>query len=212
MVHRSGFIGILLMLMTILFAPTVMATKPTEHQVTICHRDDDNLKPYVQETVDIASSGFLKAGHNDHTGPVWNPTLKDQHIKWGDIIPPYSYGDFTFAGLNWTEEGRRFYDNGCAQPSEQPTPTPTSTNTASVPPSVDPTPTATPTTVPSVVPSGTPTSTSTPVASKPSTTPPPTDTLSDTQPDRGSLFPILLLLGSGLTGLGLTFYRVHRRS
>jgi hypothetical protein len=104
---------------------TATATPGPVHKVTICHRDNADTKPYVRETVDIASSGYLQAGHNGsssstkgHTGPVWNPTLKAAHIAWGDIIPPYTYltssGQlFTFAGYNWTTEGRAIYDNGC---------------------------------------------------------------------------------------------------
>jgi len=103
--------------LTFSVATTALATKPSPHQVTICHRTDSNTNPYVIETVDIASSGLLRGGHNDHTGPVWNPTLKAAHIKWGDIIPPYTYGTFVYPGMNYAE-GLAIYEAGCTIPSE----------------------------------------------------------------------------------------------
>ncbi|MBV9292061.1 MAG: hypothetical protein JO222_06390, partial [Frankiales bacterium] len=57
-------------------------------KVTICHRTNSNKNPYVQITVSVnAVDGKKKNDHSHHTGPVWDPTLKAQHIKWGDIIP-----------------------------------------------------------------------------------------------------------------------------
>ena len=103
--------------LTFSVATTALVTKPSPHQVTICHRTDSNTNPYVIETVDIASSGLLRGGHNDHTGPVWNPTLKAAHIKWGDIIPPYTYGTFVYPGMNYAE-GLAIYEAGCTIPSE----------------------------------------------------------------------------------------------
>ncbi|HET9780302.1 MAG TPA: Ig-like domain-containing protein [Candidatus Dormibacteraeota bacterium] len=84
--------------------------------MTICHRDNADNKPYVVETTDIASDGYLQAGHNDHTGPIWSPGMKADHDKWGDIIPPYDYGDFHYAGLNWTTLGQAILSNGCSLP------------------------------------------------------------------------------------------------
>jgi LPXTG-motif cell wall-anchored protein len=88
------------------------------HKVTICHRTNDVKKPYVQETVDIASTGLLKSGHNDHDGSVFAPGMKDDHDKWGDIIPAYTYKisdrkTFTFAGLNWDADGKAIWNAGC---------------------------------------------------------------------------------------------------
>ena len=62
------------------------ASAEVVEQVTICHRTNANSNPYVEITPDVA--GVLD-GHADHTGPLWDPTLKAQHIKWGDIIPPF---------------------------------------------------------------------------------------------------------------------------
>ncbi len=86
--------------------------------VTICHRTNSNSNPYVQITPDV--SGVLN-GHDGHTGPVWDPTLKEQHIKWGDIIPPFDYSGGSFAGYNWTTEGQAIYENDCSTkpPPEQ---------------------------------------------------------------------------------------------
>ena len=99
-------------------ASTALATAPTGHQVTICHATDSFSHPFVTETVDISSSGHLRGGHDtQHTGPLFNGTVKN----WGDIIPPYQYtntsGTFTFPGLNWPA-GATIYNSGCTIPGE----------------------------------------------------------------------------------------------
>lgn len=86
-----------------------------DHKVTICHRTNSNVNPYNQISVDknAAGRGQDAGDHADkHQGPVWNPTLKDQKIKWGDIIPSYD----NFAGLNWTTKGQEIYQNNCNPP------------------------------------------------------------------------------------------------
>jgi hypothetical protein len=79
-------------------------------KVTICHRTNANTNPYVINQPD--ANGDV-SGHAGHTGPVWNPTLKAQHIKWGDIIPPFTFNGGSFPGLNWTPEGQAIYQNDC---------------------------------------------------------------------------------------------------
>jgi hypothetical protein len=95
------------------------ASAEVVEQVTICHRTNANSNPYVEITPDVA--GVLD-GHAGHTGPVWDPTLKANHIKWGDIIPPFDYQDGDsvahFDGLNWPD-GQAILENGCA-PLEPP--------------------------------------------------------------------------------------------
>ena len=109
--RRTGrtFIAALLFGAALAVPSAALATQPApDHKVTICHRTDSNTNPYVEETVDIASSGHLKGGHDtEHEGPIWNPTLKGDKIEWGDIIPPYTYGDFSYPGQNMAAEGRR---------------------------------------------------------------------------------------------------------
>ena len=94
-------------------------------KVTICHRTNSNENPYVMNTPD--ADGDV-SGHADHVGgdndgagpgPVWDPTLKAQHIKWGDIIPPFKWSGGDFPGLNWTTEGEAIYANDCV-PEEPP--------------------------------------------------------------------------------------------
>ena len=98
----------------------MLATQPTGHKVTICHATSSETNPYVNPTVDIASAGYGdKAGHAGHgRDGVWYPGAKADGFDWGDIIPPYDYGDFHYAGLNWTTAGQTIYDNGCKVPEE----------------------------------------------------------------------------------------------
>jgi LPXTG-motif cell wall-anchored protein len=86
---------------------------------TICHATNSNTNPYVVITPN--KNGDLDGHAKQHTGPIWNPTLKDQHISWGDIIPPFDYNDHGtpahFNGLNWTATGQAWFANGCKAPS-----------------------------------------------------------------------------------------------
>ncbi len=94
----------------------VSATQPTGHKVTICHATSSETNPYVRPTVDIASAGYPNntSGHAGHgRDGVWYPGAKADGFDWGDIIPPYTYGDFSYAGLNWTTAGQAIYNNGC---------------------------------------------------------------------------------------------------
>ena len=51
-------------------------------------------------TVDVASVQFQ--GHAGHDGPIFSPDLPE-HTKWGDIIPPFDFGEAgSYAGKNWT--------------------------------------------------------------------------------------------------------------
>ena len=87
--------------------------------VTICHRTNANTNPYVIIEVDVESI-VNPNGHATHTGPIWTPDLKAQHIKWGDVIPEFTYedntGEHVFPGLNWSPEGQDFFENGCVTP------------------------------------------------------------------------------------------------
>jgi len=105
-------------------------TEPPPDQIVthvdICHRTNSNQKPYIVNSP--AADGDV-SGHDDHRGsddpgPVWNPTLKAQHIVWGDIIPPFRFGPNpgdVYPGLNWTAEGQAIYHNGnCVPPGPPP--------------------------------------------------------------------------------------------
>jgi hypothetical protein len=98
-----------------------------DDKITLCHRTNSNINPYVQITVDtgaadgIAGNSGNQPDHFDeHQGPVWNPTLKAQKIEWGDIIPPI---EGVHDGLNWTTEGQLIYNNNC-EPADLPEPSP----------------------------------------------------------------------------------------
>lgn len=78
-------------------------------KVGLCHRTNSNSNPYVYVEADIKNNGDLKGGHLDHKGPVWYSGIEG---KWGDIIPPYSTGNFNYLGMNWTD-GQAIWDNNC---------------------------------------------------------------------------------------------------
>jgi len=121
----------------LLFSVSVAgATQPNpNHKVTLCHRTGSASNPYVEITVDIASSGYVKAGHTDH----------DQigNGLGGDIIPAYQYvmkdgSVFNFPGKNLDtlilgRTGLTLLNNGCQLiATETPTPTPTETPEQSI--------------------------------------------------------------------------------
>jgi hypothetical protein len=98
-------------------APQAPAHAPLGQHQVICHRTNSNTNPYVVINPDINSIVIKKSGHDSHNGPVWDPTLKDQHIKWGDIIPPFDWDDGEhYDGKNWTAEGIAIWENGCQIP------------------------------------------------------------------------------------------------
>ena len=90
------------------------ANATDDGKVTVCHATDSNINPYVPE--EPAKDGDA-SGHADHIGPLWGPDLKDAHIVWGDIIPPFDYTDSNggtahFPGLNWPA-GQATLEHGC---------------------------------------------------------------------------------------------------
>jgi uncharacterized repeat protein (TIGR01451 family) len=88
-------------------------------KVRICHATSAEKNPYVSNEPAIANNGDLRGGHLEHTGPVFPAP------NWGDIIPPYNYGDGqTFPGYNWSEQGQAIYGNGCDLPPQPPQPKP----------------------------------------------------------------------------------------
>lgn len=187
-----------------LVAPAAaFATQPApDHKVTICHRTNSDANPYVVIDVDIASSGHLKGGHDTrHEGPIWAPGLKAQHVEWGDIIPPYTYLEFSYPGQNWTAEGQAIRANGCAMPdtSEDPgEPAEDPGEPAEEPgePADDPTP-------PGEVEGAT---------GVPDFTPPPTDTVAPTGDRAGDPALLLLVLAAAAVAGGLSADRARTRA
>jgi uncharacterized repeat protein (TIGR01451 family) len=103
------------LVLTFSMVGAVSATQ--QAKIRICHATDSNAHPYVDPVVNISSSGHLQGGHDtEHLGPLWPATGDDG--KWGDIIPPYTYGDFVYEGHNWTDEGQAIYNAGCKTPDE----------------------------------------------------------------------------------------------
>ena len=78
---------------------------PEEGQVDICHATGSQQMPYVQNS---PNANGTVSGHAGHTGGVFPDD------PWGDIIPPFEFGDNEFfPGLNWDEAGMAIYFNGC---------------------------------------------------------------------------------------------------
>lgn len=92
---------------------SVQGQTSVENDVTICHRSDSDTNPYGPKAITVDPASIITSGHGDHTGPVWRPGLKDAHIIWGDIIPPFD----GFAGLNWTADGQAILANDCQIPA-----------------------------------------------------------------------------------------------
>lgn len=119
---------LIIVLMAIAALSSVASATNTDpnsgHKVTLCHRTGSATNPYVQVTVDIASSGYVKGGHTGHD-QVGNGL-------GGDIIPAYdafakdgkNYVAFHFDGKNLDaaiggSTGAEILANGC-QVGEQP--------------------------------------------------------------------------------------------
>ena len=133
--------GAFIALGLLLFSVSVAgATQPNpDHKVTLCHRTGSASNPYVEVTVDIASSGYVKGGHTGHN-QIGNGL-------GGDIIPAYQYvkkdgSTFTFTGKNlgtliMGTTGLTILNNGC-QLIDTSTPKPSAS--ASATPSATPEP------------------------------------------------------------------------
>jgi len=95
------------------FSPVGRVEAQTENKVTFCHADSGANKPYGPNALNVAVQALFNAGHDGHDGPVWNSTMtKDD--SWGDIIPPFPYGDEqNYPGKNWTTEGKAIFNNDC---------------------------------------------------------------------------------------------------
>jgi uncharacterized repeat protein (TIGR01451 family) len=106
-----------LLVTSALTATAGAALAAPDPKVTLCHRTDSNTNPYVEITVSVnAANGALGHGngdHTQHTGPIYDPTLKAKHIKWGDIIPPYTYSAGSYPGLNYTAGGAALLARHC---------------------------------------------------------------------------------------------------
>jgi hypothetical protein len=86
--------------------------------VGICHATNAEDNPY--RLIVVASAARANA-HIDHTGPIFVPGMKDQGIRWGDIIEPFTFGGEDFPGLNWPA-GADILGAGCVVPEPEPPP------------------------------------------------------------------------------------------
>ena len=99
-----------------------VAVPPSSEYEYFCHRSNSASNPYTKVPFSSTYSEVDGQGQNDHTkhtGPVVSTqaeaeALKDDHKKWGDIIPPVS--PFLVNGFNWDAEGQAVYNNDCNYP------------------------------------------------------------------------------------------------
>jgi len=130
--RTAGALALLVALAPVTGAPATASQSGEDHKVTLCHRTNSEQNPYVVITVDKA--GVFKTGHDSHDeGGVYRPGDKARGVRWGDIIPPFTYyagpqdernGTVSeYEGLNWTADGQAVYNNGCA-PTPPPPPPP----------------------------------------------------------------------------------------
>ncbi|HEY1085626.1 MAG TPA: hypothetical protein VGE34_02775 [Candidatus Saccharimonadales bacterium] len=112
------------------YSETINFTNTKCAKVTICHRTNSVTNPYVKITVSVNAVDSIAGNNNgkdhygEHQGPLATSeevaqALKDQKIKWGDIIPPVSPHH---EGLNWTDEGQAMLENNCNYIPVEPTP------------------------------------------------------------------------------------------
>lgn len=93
-----------------------------DKKITICHRTNSVKNPYQQIEVSYdATTGALKdqgrGDHTTHTGEEFDPDTDyptpRNGDQWGDIIPPYTFENGSYAGMNWDVDGQAIYNNDC---------------------------------------------------------------------------------------------------
>jgi hypothetical protein len=109
-------------ILALVAAPSPSAFAANQPKISFCHRTASYSNPYVLDTTD--GNSIIKAGHGDHTGPIY-PNLGTDG-KWGDIIPPFDYDGGHFNGLNWPE-GQAIVEGGCDVDITEPPETTTTT-------------------------------------------------------------------------------------
>src|SRR6202795_624247 len=134
--------GALLVMIPITTASAVFQVENVT--VALCHASTIGWNPYQYVTVNVDSLDAAQTvgGHASHTGPIYDAHAPQD--SWGDIIPPFTYGDFSYPGLNWTTKGQLVFrghnhghPNGCVDDLEYPpqdSPTPTTPPPTTTPP------------------------------------------------------------------------------
>jgi archaellin len=100
-----------------LSAVTTAGAQEAEDGLEICHRTNSNAHPYIVIETDANGQNGGTDHLGEHTGPLWNPTLKQQHLEWGDVVPPTdenplgseAYQDIIALG----QDPDAFIANGC---------------------------------------------------------------------------------------------------
>ena len=127
---------------------TAQVTPPVT--VNLCDATTIKWNPYTYTTITIDSpeTAATVGGYAAKTGPIYDAHAPQP--SWGEIIPPFTYGDFSYPGYNWTTKGKQVFLGhnpghplGCVDdlewpPSPSPSPTPTRSPHRTPPPSDGP--------------------------------------------------------------------------
>jgi hypothetical protein len=154
-----------LMLIAAVLLVGVLAAKPPETKVTVCHATASESNPYTKNVVSVKSVDDATGlnGHGDHDGDAWHS---------------FSFQDVIYPGQNESLFGEAF-DGDCDPIEEEPTATlePTDEPTATLAPTETFAPTETPLddTPTATLVGETPTPTATTQEGKPTPTVTPTD-------------------------------------
>jgi hypothetical protein len=111
----------------LLAMPAANATQTdNDNRLTICHATGSETNPFV--IITPAKAGVV----NGHDG--------DWHQDARDIIPPFTWNDTPYPGLNWDAAGQATWNNGCVPvvvtppPTTEPPTSPPVTETVTQPP------------------------------------------------------------------------------
>lgn len=104
--RKLATLSVFVLALVVVFSSASAMTQ--EQTVTICHATASESNPYI---VNHPAADGDVSGHDSHEGGVFPDD------PWGDIIPPFDYGDGQhYEGKNWTAAGQAIWENECEVP------------------------------------------------------------------------------------------------